>query len=169
MVTAVNTGAGYYVQSTTETDGFDGIYVYDSGDATVAVGDLVDITGTYTEYYGLSEIAFSTTTVTGTGTVPAPIEIADPCAIATGGADAERYEAMLVVVRDVTITNANPDGTSDYKEFEVAGCLRVDDDLYTGASTTRTVGTTFLSLTGPLTYSFSNSKLLPRSAADMVF
>jgi predicted extracellular nuclease len=169
VVTGVNTGAGYFIQSTTESDGYDGVYIYDSGDASVSVGETVTVSGTYTEYYGLTEVAYAITTVTGLATVPAPVAITDPCAIGTGGADAERFESMLVTVNGVTITSANPDGAGDYMEFEVAGCLRVDDDLYSGSSATRTVGTAFTSITGVLSYTFSNNKLLPRSAADMVF
>ena len=50
---------------------------------------------------------------------------------------AERYEGMLLKVTDsngtervsVTISNADASSEGDYGEFEVEGCLRVDDGL----------------------------------------
>ena len=103
--------------------------------------------------------------VTGADTVPDPIPV-DACDVATGGADAERYESMLLVVSDVSVTNANPDDPSDYDEFEVAGCLRVDDFLY-DALDQPVEGTDYTSITGVLNYSFSNFKLAPRDAEDL--
>jgi hypothetical protein len=49
--------------------------------------------------------------------------------------------------------------------MEVEGCLRVDDGYYAGFS--RVVGTRYISIQGPLFYSFSNTKLRPRRAGDL--
>jgi hypothetical protein len=163
VVTAVSS-SGVFVQDPAETE-YGGLLAYG---ATGAVGDLVDVTGQYDEYYGLTELAFATATKTGTATVPAPI-VADPCDVGSGGGDAERYESMLVQVASVSVTDANPDDPGDYNEFEVGGCLRVDDEVCPTCWLDQpAVGTTYSSITGPLTYTYGNSKLLPRTAADLV-
>lgn len=168
VVTAVRDGSGYYAQDPVLTE-YGGVFVYDGGDATVAVGDMVDVTGTYQDYYGLIELSDAVTDITGSAALPDPITVSDPCSVGTGGADAERYEAMLVHVDDVSVTNANPDDPDDYNEFEVAGCLRVDDLLWSADETwlDRTVGVSYTGLTGVLTYTYENNKLLPRSSDDV--
>ena len=164
VVTGVRDGAGFFVQDPSVSE-YGGVYVFDEGATGVSVGDVVTATGTYDEYYDMTELAYATATVTGADTVPDPIPV-DACDVATGGADAERYESMLLVVSDVSVTNANPDDPSDYDEFEVAGCLRVDDFLY-DALDQPVEGTDYTSITGVLNYSFSNFKLAPRDAEDL--
>ena len=80
------------------------------------------------------------------------------------------------MLSNVTITNDKPDGNGQFYEFVVNGACRVDDTLFLryGAGTTPypptgfTNGSTFQSIFGVLGYSFSNSKLWPRDAADIV-
>lgn len=168
VVTAVRSGYGYYAQDPTLSE-YAGIWIFDHGDASVEVGDVVSVEGTYEEYYDLAEIYDSTTTVTGSSSLPDPVEVGDPCAIATGGADAERYESMLVKVGAVSVSDANPDTPSDYNEFEVGGCLRIDDLLWPSGSTwlDRTVGTSYGSITGILNYNYDNFKIEPRDSDDV--
>ncbi|MFN7143138.1 MAG: amidohydrolase family protein [Myxococcota bacterium] len=166
VVTGVRDGGGFFVQDRS-LDTFGGLYVYDPGGAAVAVGDVVTVSGTYDEYYALTEITSPTVTVTGTGVVPPPIAV-DACDVGTGGALAEAYEGMLVVVSDVSVTNENPDGPDDdFDEFEVAGCLRVDDFLW-DAFDQPTGSPSYAAITGVLNYSFENFKLAPRGAEDLV-
>ena len=69
----------------------------------------------------------------------------------------------------MSVSNENPDGSSDYNEFEVDGCLRIDDGLCPTCYTDQpAAGTTYSSITGILTYTYGNFKILPRDAADMV-
>jgi cytosine/adenosine deaminase-related metal-dependent hydrolase len=163
----VVTGVGEYglfVQDPAESE-YAALYVYGG---SAAVGDLVDVTGAYVEYYGLTELEDVTVTVTGAGTVPTPL-LVDPCDVGTGGPDAERYESMLLEIGATTVTNDNPDGPSDdYNEFEVGGCLRVDDQLCPTCWTDQpALGTAYDSLVGPMTYSYGDTKLLPRTLDDM--
>jgi hypothetical protein len=164
VVTGVREGNGFYVQDLTALT-YGGVYVYDSGDAEVSVGDLVDLDGEYLEYYDLSELAYGSTTITGTADVPDAI-VVSACDIGTGGSQAEIYESMLVEVNDVTVTDENPDAPDEYNEMEVEACLRVDDELWDGF--TRTSGTVYDRLVGVLTYRYSNNKLLPRGESDAV-
>jgi cytosine/adenosine deaminase-related metal-dependent hydrolase len=160
---------GLWVQDPTATS-FGGVMLfYGGGTLPAAVeGNTVDVTGTYTEFFGASELTSPVVTVTDdTTSVPAPI-VVDPAMVATGGAMAEPLEGMLVRVENVTVTVQNPDAPSDFDEFTVTGNLRVDDYIHDAGDNTYTVGTAFSSLTGILHYSFSNHKLEPRTAADYV-
>jgi cytosine/adenosine deaminase-related metal-dependent hydrolase len=172
VVTAV-TSAGFYVQDPSEAD-YGGCYVYLATTPSVSAGDEVTITGTYMEYYGLCEVAYGTVEVTGDLDLPEPITVS-ACDIGTSGADGERYEGMLMRVEGVTVTSSNPDGSDDFGELEVDSCLRVDDQLFadlaepdeTGWSY-RDLGQGYASITGVLTYAYSNFKLEPRDAEDLV-
>ena len=170
IVTAVADGSGFYVQDTDATE-YGGLYVYDRGANDVEPGQIVSIAGTYVEYYGLTELSDVTVEVTGLATIPTPITVA-ACDIGTGASLAETYEAMLVTVASVTVSDENPDGSSDYGEFEVEGCLRVDDLVWVGDSDAwealRVEDLALDSLTGVLNYSFSNHKLSPRDEDDVV-
>jgi len=163
VVTGVRAGQGFFVQDPAATE-YGGLYVYDDGDATVEPGDVVDVEGSYLEYYGLTQIEYATTTVLGTAELPAA-SLVSPCDVATSGSLAEPLEAMLVRVEEVEVTDLNPDDPEDYDEFEVAGCLRVDDYLYADLDQPPE-GTRWAEITGVLGYSFSNHKLLPRSDED---
>ncbi|MCB9779970.1 MAG: amidohydrolase family protein [Alphaproteobacteria bacterium] len=164
IVTAVGS-SGAWVQDPDLSE-FAGIYVYSGGAPGVSAGDEVTVTGTYEEYYDLSELTDPSFEVTGSGSIT-PKTIADPCSVGTDGTAAEAHESMLLVVSDVTVSSSNPDSGGDYGEFEVGGCLRVDDTVY-DFGTQPAVDTTFRSITGVLYYSFENFKLEPRSAGDLV-
>lgn len=164
VVTAA-AGVGFFVQDPAGGD-YSGLFIYDFGENVVVEGDTVSVTGTYTEYYTFSELGSPTVVVTGSAAVPAPIAV-DACDIGTGGSLAEVYESMLVTVTGVSVTNINPDDPSDYDEFEVAGCLRVDDYVYSELDQPA-LDTAYSSITGVAMYSFSNNKIAPRDAADLV-
>jgi predicted extracellular nuclease len=188
VVTAVKTtpskGYAVWVQDpAAPTFGGVALYYGSTVPPALTVGQTVDVTGSYVEFNGVSELESpSITIVNATPTPLDPIEIADPTTIDTGGAMAEPLEGMLVRVSGVAVTSANPDGANDYDEFEVTGTLRVDDLILDGcdpgsASATcsgvpktfnYTVGTTFTSITGILHYSFSNTKIVPRTTGDLV-
>ena len=175
VVTGSKDEFGFLVQDPNETE-HAGLFIY--GDIIIngatestypATGSIVTVSGEYEEYYDLAEIKNATVTVTGTTTPLAPIDISDVCSIGTNGADAEKYESMLLRVSNLTVTDANPDGSDDYNEFEVGGCLRIDDGLCPDCYADQpAVDTTYSSITGILTYTYGNFKLLPRDAADMV-
>jgi predicted extracellular nuclease len=163
-------GTGFFVEEPAGGE-YSGIYVYNyngaTDPATIAVGDVVTINGTYSEFNGGSEVTIDASTaveVTSSGAaLPAPVEIADPATIATDGTDAARYEGVLVHVTDVTVTVA----TDTYGEFTVTGSLLVGS-IFFATALSPAVDTVYTSITAPLNYSFYDSKLEPRTAADLV-
>ena len=160
---------GFYVQDTSLKP-FSGIFIFTKGTSpSVSVGNEVTVTGTYEEFFDFSELSSPTITVTNPGTtLPfGPIAISNPADIATGGSMAEGYESMLLSVSNVKVTVMNPDAPQDFDEFAVTGNLRIDDEIYEAMDNTYAVDTPFSKITGVLTYSFKEFKLLPRSAAEL--
>ena len=106
VVTAVYaTGgfSGYYIQTpgrgTAKHAGeaSDGLFVYDGdGAAALAVGDCLDVTGTATEYNGLTQLSkVSARTAVADCAPVTPVEISESSWIPTD-ADKEPYEGMLL-------------------------------------------------------------------------
>jgi hypothetical protein len=167
---------GFFVQDPAGGE-YSGIYVEflvdDIPGMTATVGDVVTLTGSYTESFDLSLISLASAddfeVVSTGGAGPDPLVVADICSLDEQGL--EPYEGVLIQVQDVTVTSENPDDT-DFGEFEVAGCLRVDDLFMNtscgGATTTPEppLDQTMTSVTGLLYYAYSNFKLEPRWAED---
>lgn len=165
---------GFFAQ--VGTDGFSGLYVRTDSKPTVAVGNKVDVVGDYEEVFGITTLRNPQVTITDAGTtLPfAPVVVTTAAVTNNGntqGPDAERYEAMLCQVNAPSVTVMNSDGAKDYDEFSVAdgsgANLRVDDYLYEALDNTYPVSTAFPKIVGVCYFSFSNRKLLPRSAADL--
>lgn len=139
---------------------------------TLAIGDMVTVSGNVQEAFMETQIAGmgATITFTAAGTAPAAEAIADPSSIATGGATAENYEGVLVTVTNVKVVSANPDGMMDFGEWSVGATatpLRIDNQM-TPRPAVLVVDQCIASITGVLRFSFSNFKLEPRSSADIV-
>ncbi len=166
VVTAVRMDGGFFVQEPEATE-YGGLYVFVGGAVSVEPGDVVSVTGIYTEYYGMSELTSPTVAVTGSASVPAPTDH-DTCTLA---GDPEPFEGMLVRVQDIVVTDANADAddgsdTPDYDEFVVDGCLRIDDFLDESLDQPP-LDTALAWVQGVMLYSFDNPKLAPRSVDDI--
>ncbi|MFP2960431.1 lamin tail domain-containing protein [Myxococcus sp. 1LA] len=163
---------GYWVQtyplpSGTSVD-HSGLFVY-SRKEDLAVGDRIDITtGVLILFHGLPELTEVKYVKRSSGNeVPAPV-VVTTADIRTGGPRASALEGVLVEVRDVAAnTTVDEFGQFLVNEAGDAGQpgLMIDDQSY--AFPPPTVGTRFGVLRGLLTYNFNDSKLVPRSAADM--
>jgi hypothetical protein len=150
-----------------------GIYVYVPDplvaadlDVLLSVGTAVDLTGRYSEYYDNSEItveAAADVQIVGNFNIP-PFNVS-ACDVGTGGPQQEPYEGVLVRVTNLLVTDENPDDPNDYGEFEVDGCLRVDNIFYPYEPTG---GQTLSAIVGPLNYAFSNAKIEPRGPGDIL-
>ncbi len=141
------------------------VYNHSISTSELSPGTIVDVSGAYQEFYGLSELYLDSFTVVGDSGEPEPYDIGHPSYIATGGPLAEPFESVLVRVSQVTVTNTKPDCPHEFGEFMVNGDLRVDDlgQWYYDAA----VGDLLATITGPLNYGFGNAKLEPRYDADI--
>jgi hypothetical protein len=79
---------------------------------------------------------------------------------------------MLVSLDTVSVAIVNADAPKDFDEFSItdgsSGVLRVDDFLYDALDNNYALGATFSKVVGICGFSFSNRKVYPRSAADLV-
>ncbi len=152
----------YFVQD--KSAKWSGIYVYDP-DHNNAYGDSIQITGLVAEYYGLTQLKEITEYILlDSGKVVVPVEVTSG-EIATEGVNAEAYEGVLVKVGQSNITNADL-GHGEWSIDDGSGEVRIDDvaDYYFNPSNYTDVK----SVTGPLMYSYDNTKILPRLAYDIV-
>ena len=141
------------------------VYSHNISTSELSPGTVVDVSGAYQEFYGLSEVYLESFTVVAQGAEPAPFDIDHPSYIATGGPLAEPFEAVLVRVADVTVTNTKPDCPHEFGEFMVTGDLRVDDLGQWSYGPAE--GDLLASVVGPLNYAFGNAKLEPRDDPDI--
>ena len=92
------------------------------------------------------------------------------------GVDDPGLQAMREVVSELLGLPINYEGASgpmDFDEFTLTGNLRVDDGISDAVKDMQlnnacAVATKFQSIAGVLSYSFNNSKLMPRVKADIV-
>ena len=146
-----------------EYDGWDDFeWVDDIGNSVSgpAEGDQVTLTGTVEEYYNLTELASITS-----GILHGPAdEMISPSVVAVGDIG-EAYEGCLIEVNDVTVSN--PD--LGYGEWEFSNGTNVglcDDkwDYFYFPEEGQDLG----AIVGVLDYNYSNYKLQPRLARDVV-
>ncbi|RKH36840.1 lamin tail domain-containing protein [Corallococcus sicarius] len=147
-----------------------GLFVF-AAKADVAVGDNLKLEGTLKDYFGLLELIDVTMTKNSAGNaLPAPVVVRTD-AIRTGGPQAKALEGVLVEVRDVVTTRLENKDREFIVDENASGDptksgLMVDDQGF--AYPTQAVGTVYRVMRGLLTYGFSNHRLVPRSASDML-
>lgn len=113
---------GFFIQTPADrTDGdpatSDGIFVFTDAAPTVAVGDLVTVTGKVVEFFEFTEFSEGPVVeVLGTGTVPAPIVFDETLPSPDQPQDEtayERYEGMLISVADGYVVGPSQSFGSD--------------------------------------------------------
>lgn len=132
------------------------IWIYIGSAPTAVEGDLVDIEGTYAEYYDFSEVNATAVAVVGTSTVPAPIVV--PAALLA--ADGEPYESCLINIPDQMVVLTAPNSYGEWTAQTTDGTVFTFDD-YWYDDTTVMVGDCYNAVTGTLVYSFGQYKIEP--------
>ncbi len=143
-------------------------FVDDDGNPlmSVAEGDSVTLTGTIDEYFGMTEILdIIEFIVHGPAMNPIEPSVVTAGQIGTGGTEEEAYEGCLVEVQNVTVDEADL-GFGEWSVTDGSNSVRLDDrwDYFYKA----TSGQALASVVGCMDYSFSDRKIQPRLARDVV-
>ena len=176
-VQGIVTGAGYagekfFICDLPEygTGAWHGIYVYNTDpEQAPEIGDLVEVTGTVSEYYGVTEIGFATVNILSSGlAVPGPTLVSTLDLVAPDFA--EQYEGCFVAVSNVEVTEAQ----NEYGEWYIddgTGECQVDDGFFyldeIDPPIVITEGDTFGMIKGILDYSYDLYGLNPRIPSDI--
>lgn len=142
---------GFHIQ---DAGGGSGVYVYAPGVSSddVVVGAVLNIEATVIEFYELTELKDADLEWLGTTATVVPTTVDEP------PADWEALEGHLVQLNGLEVTN-----TADYGEVETSFGPNIDD-LFTDSPD---VGT-YASVTGIVTFSYGEFKILPRDQNDIV-
>jgi len=162
-VSAFKVGSGFWIQD--GTSGFSGIYVYDFGNNSVALGDSVLVSGSVVEYAPGASTEKTTqisgvTSFTNVGSYTAYPALN----LGTLDVNAEMYESMLVKVSNAAVT-AIPDSFNEWTVSDGTGPIKVDDFMYL-TTPVPAVGAVY-NVTGVVNHSFAAFKILPRNVADV--
>ncbi len=128
-------------------------------DGFVNVGDLLEVTGEVSEYYGLTEIAYGTVFVLSSGN-PLP----NPESLPAINIPQEQWESVLV--RADLADVVNPDlGFGEWLVDNCSGSVVVDD--MGSYSYVPAVGDLLNYVQGPLNFSYGSYKIEPRNDGDI--
>jgi len=157
---------------------------------TVAVGDKLNLTGTFDPFGPtattcgaatppltpptpalINEMDLCAYEKTGTGTVPTPADVA-PTDLDDKAAALGKWQAGLVRITNVTAKSSTKPGDSSFGAFTIneATTLRITDTIYyRGASTAPTVniGDKFTSVVGQVYLDFCTWSLAARTICDL--
>lgn len=159
---------------------YSGIWVYTNTIPTVHRGDMVNVRGTYYEYYNFSEIDASpayngSVTFVSVGTVPDPVSVTIP-EVNNQGTLSEPYESVLIRVdrEDNTLYAGRLDThsewhlkrdqavTSAYLQMDQYSALPTGDFTYDVPDS----GSLVTFAQGILVYNFNEYKLAPRNCDE---
>lgn len=140
-----------------------GLYIYNGGN--VAVGDEVEVSGGIQEWYGVTELYADSDTVLSSGNaVYGPSVVTAAQIPVTDTATSEAYEGVFVETRDITVTATGNHNIWSFTDSS-GGTAKADD---WGYDADPAVGDTYAVLRGALAYDFSEYKIMPRTADDVV-
>ncbi len=144
---------GFYLQD--GKGAWNGIWVYTGGSPDVAPGDLVRVKGPVDEYYQMTEFNEpSEVEVVGDGTIPEPV------VLKANEVRQEKYEGVLVELRDVTVANPAAGEGNWYVEDETGKVLISGSHLGDAATPTQE-GQNVELIRGPVDFSFGEFRARP--------
>ncbi len=137
---------------------WNGLYIYYTSTPSPALGDSVYVSGKIVEYNGLTEMnPISNITNINSNNI-----IQTPSSVPTGNIGTEMYEGVLVKATGVC-TNADA-GYGMWEINDGSGVILLDDVMF---AYTPILGHSY-TVIGLVDYSFTEWKILPRFAADIV-
>ncbi|MDP2307241.1 MAG: hypothetical protein Q8P18_14540 [Pseudomonadota bacterium] len=153
-----------------EDDGSSTFFVQDAGGGSglavytpdvvvdVAVGDVFTLSGSAEEFYEFTQLRIADTAtdmeLTGTGS----IAVAE--SLAAAPTDWEPYEGALITLADLEVT-----AEGKFGEVETNYGIKLDTLFYENDAE---MGSRFSTVTGVVYYNFSEWKIEPRDASDLV-
>lgn len=163
---------GYYIADTTGGE-YSGVLlsVDKTWAVTLEVGKTYDLKVRWAEFFCQTQLElYSKVDIqeVGSATPPQAIEV-DASVLVNGGAEAEKWEGVLVTVKNVTVKTVNVSGNSLVME----NGLVVRDDFsvwYSGTWTPPVVGTVITQITGFVKHPYQSTgsyQLVPRNKADV--
>ena len=154
IVTAVLSGDGFFMQN--QSGPWQGIFVF--GNDAVSIGDSVIVAGTVQEQFGLTRIgSLLDVSIESSGnTLPEAV------VVPTGDVGDEPWESVLVQVVNALCTDANS-GFGQFIVDDGSGEILINRDIYDFPAFLNEV----YSIRGPLYYSFSEFKIMPRDMNDV--
>jgi hypothetical protein len=162
-------GIEYYIQDATG-----GIDLFSTTlNATFAIGDTIEATGSVTQFNGLTELTVSAVSlITPGGAAPTPVVLTLSQLAAGNG---EAFEGQLIRIDNVTITGglfpaANASGNVTIADATGTGTLRVDSDTNIDGTATPSGVISVTGLLGQFSPAPFDSgyQLLPRFLTDIV-
>jgi len=168
VVTGIDEETNFYAQDPALAD-WGGLFTYDMlGSDGVTAGSRVQVEGLYQEYYGQTEVCFGSVLGIEADQAPQPVAIEEVCDIGAFGPLQHAMEGMLVSVEsadgfEVTAVD------HEYNEFQLEGCLWVDDDLYSGLTLPDPIDEVVVRAAGVLRYSHSVPRIAPRDGSDVEY
>ncbi len=157
VVTAVGS-TGFFIQEKNPSPAWRGIYVYTASLPSVSIGDSIVITDSVKEYSGLTEIKSTQHNYSVVlNTTPPP-----PILLPTGNIANEQWECVLVKVQNAICVNPNA-GSDEWIVNDGTGDVRIGTLLYTYPP----ISGRRYNITGPVYYSSSNFKIVPRGSFDI--
>lgn len=156
VVSAVKSTSSFFFQSGLGAN--TGINVYKSSHG-LALGDSIIIVGVVGEYFNMTQLS-SIVEITNVGNFTPW----DATTIATGDM-AEMYEGVLVKFENAEVTD-NAQGYGEILINDGSGDVKLDDAIF--AYDLPDNGRILASVVGPVDFSYSEYKILPRTAEDFV-
>lgn len=152
-----------------EGGAWNGVYCYATGDSMLAMGDMIEITGLVSEYYGLTEInEVSNVTVLSSGNA-----IPEPVVLTTAELAAEEaYEGVFVELNDVYVSSPQDDFGQWYVVDASLTPAQIEDGFFYLDSVDPPIEPAlndfWAVLRGTVTYSYDEYELNPRFPEDMM-
>jgi hypothetical protein len=171
-VTGIVTATGYHAStgpkffiSDPVGGAWRGIFIDDSSHA-VQLGDLVSVTGTVREYYGMTEIrqCSAINVISSNNSIPNPINLSSGQL-----ASEEAYECCLTKIQNITCTTA-PNTQNELYVDDGSGAAKVDDAFFSNLTPfpiNSGVGVIYTYIMGIVDYSHGTYCLQPRNINDV--
>jgi hypothetical protein len=151
--------SGYFIQDA--PGAWNGIHVFDpTNAATMNIGDSVTMSANVVEYFNMTQLS----SVSGFSRVSTGNTVYASAGISTSDVNLEDYEGVLVTVSNATCLDDNS-GFGMWKVDDGSDSCKIHDLIYDYPNPI--VGNVY-EITGPVNFAFSEARVCPRDANDVV-